>query len=130
MSDPAPIDHFDDLFDNAPCGCLVLNSAGRIPKINATLSSWLGHSSDNFAGKLAHELLGDAGRIFYETHIAPLLRMQGFFHEVALNLITMDSSGLPVIDNAVEHRNSAEQPYMFVLPFCRHLIVGVMSTNC
>ena len=34
-----------------------------------------------------------AGRIFYETHIAPLLRMQGFFNEVALDFVTAPASG-------------------------------------
>jgi sigma-B regulation protein RsbU (phosphoserine phosphatase) len=29
-----------------------------------------------------------AGRIYFETHIAPLLRMQGFFHEFELDFVT------------------------------------------
>jgi sigma-B regulation protein RsbU (phosphoserine phosphatase) len=29
------------------------------------------------------------GRIYYETHIAPLLRMQGFFNEFAIEMVTV-----------------------------------------
>ena len=46
-----------------------------------------------------------AGRIYYETHIAPLLRMQGFFSEFALDFETAAGERLPVIANAAERRN-------------------------
>ena len=47
-----------------------------------------------------------AGRIYYETHIAPLLRMQGFFNEFALDFETAAGERLPVIANAVERRDA------------------------
>jgi sigma-B regulation protein RsbU (phosphoserine phosphatase) len=47
-----------------------------------------------------------AGRIYYETHIAPLLRMQGFFSEFALDFETVAGERLPVIANAVERRDA------------------------
>jgi sigma-B regulation protein RsbU (phosphoserine phosphatase) len=50
--------------------------------------------------------LNIAGRIFYETHLAPLLRMQGFFNEVALDFVTANGERLPVLVNAVERRGS------------------------
>jgi sigma-B regulation protein RsbU (phosphoserine phosphatase) len=46
-----------------------------------------------------------AGRIYYETHIAPLLRMQGFFNEFALDFETAAGGRLPVIANAAERRD-------------------------
>jgi sigma-B regulation protein RsbU (phosphoserine phosphatase) len=46
-----------------------------------------------------------AGRIYYETHIAPLLRMQGFFHEFALDFVTQGGERLAVIANAAEQRS-------------------------
>ena len=47
-----------------------------------------------------------AGRIYYETHIAPLLRMQGFFNEFALDFETAAGERLPVIANAAERRDA------------------------
>ena len=75
-------------------------------RANRTLCQWLGRSSGDLERKRPHELLNIAGRIYYETHIAPLLRMQGFFHEVALDLVSGSGETVPVIANAVEHRDA------------------------
>jgi sigma-B regulation protein RsbU (phosphoserine phosphatase) len=100
----AASEHFEDLFENAPCGYLVLSSDGRLAKVNQTLCTWTGYSHSDFAGKRLHQFLNMAGRIYYETHIAPLLRMQGFFNEFALDFVTEGGERLPVIANAVEQR--------------------------
>jgi len=81
MSEFGPIDDYRDLFENAPCGYLTIGSDGCITKVNATLTVWTGFEADKFVGRRLHQFLNMAGRIYYETHIAPLLRMQGFFHE-------------------------------------------------
>jgi len=94
-----------DLFDNAPCGYLSIEPSGVIAKANATFLTWMGFSQAEISGKRFQECLNVAGRIFYETHFAPLLRMQGFFNEVALELIARDGRRLPVLVNAVERKN-------------------------
>jgi phosphoserine phosphatase RsbU/P len=104
MSEPS--DDFEDLFENAPCGYIVMGADGRVCRANRTLCQWLGRSSADLERKRPHELLNIAGRIYYETHIAPLLRMQGFFHEVALDLVSGSGETVPVIANAVEHRDA------------------------
>jgi phosphoserine phosphatase RsbU/P len=96
---------FEDLFENAPCGYLVLSPDGRIVRVNRTLCSWTGYSQSHFAGKRVHQFLNMAGRIYYETHIAPLLRMQGFFNEFALDFLTESGERLAVIANAAEQRS-------------------------
>ncbi len=100
------VEDLNDLYENAPCGYLSLNPRGLIVKSNATLSSWLGVPAEQLVGKRLRDLLNVAGSIFYETHFAPLLRMQGFFNEVALDLVTADGSVLPVLANAVEKRDA------------------------
>ena len=81
--------------------------SGRITRANATFAAWTGHPSDLLVGRRFQELLNIAGRIYYETHFAPLLRMQGFFNEVALDIVKADGSTLPVLVNAVERRDDA-----------------------
>ena len=66
----------------------------------------MGSTPDQLIGKRLRDLLNVAGRIFYETHFAPLLRMQGFFNEVALDLVTQDGNILPVLLNAIERRDA------------------------
>ena len=107
MAGPSPeiaSDDFEDLFENAPCGYLTLAADGRIARANRTLCIWTGYSRDEFAGERVHQFLNMAGRIYYETHIAPLLRMQGFFNEFALDFMTKSGERLPVIANAAEQR--------------------------
>ena len=99
-----PAEDLEDLYENAPCGYLSLQPDGRIVKVNRTLSAWIGIPADQLLGKRLHDLLNMPGRIFYETHFAPLLRMQGFFNEVALDLVTSDGRKLPVLANAMERR--------------------------
>ena len=95
----------EDLFENAPCGYLSIEPAGAIVRANATFLQWTGFKSDEVTGRKFQELLNIAGRIFYETHFAPLLRMQGFFNEVALDLVGKNGKSLPALVNAVERRS-------------------------
>jgi sigma-B regulation protein RsbU (phosphoserine phosphatase) len=106
MSELGPIGEYRDLFENAPCGYLTIGSDGRITKVNATLTAWTGFEADKFVGRRLHQFLNMAGRIYYETHIAPLLRMQGFFSEFALDFETAAGERLPVIANAAERRDT------------------------
>jgi PAS domain S-box-containing protein len=106
-NDPEPVEGLEDLFENAPCGYLSLKPDGAIFRANATFSSWTGFPAQELVGKRFQDLLNIAGRIFYETHFAPLLRMQGFFNEVALDVVAADGKRLPVLVNAVERRDEA-----------------------
>ena len=102
---PAPAaDDFEDLFQNAPCGYLTLDAVGQISRVNATLCTWTGYSQAEFVGKRLHRFLNMASRIYLETHIAPLLHMQGFFNEFALDFVTQAGERIAVIANAVEQR--------------------------
>jgi sigma-B regulation protein RsbU (phosphoserine phosphatase) len=108
-SRPGPSEDLEDLYENAPCGYLSLQPDGRIFKVNATFCRWVGFAPEELAGKRLHDLLNIAGRIFYETHFAPLLRMQGFFNEVALDFVTRQGERLPVLVNAAEKRGADER---------------------
>ncbi|MFN7089781.1 MAG: ATP-binding protein [Allorhizobium sp.] len=100
------MEDLEDLYENAPCGYLSLAADGVIVKANRTLAGWLGTQSFELLGKRFYDLLNVPGKIFYETHFAPLLRMQGYFNEVALDLVGPDGRRLPVMANAAERRTS------------------------
>ena len=111
LSEPDHIEEdLEDLYENAPCGYLSLRPDGRIVKANQTFCRWTGYAPDELIGKRLHDFLNIAGRIFYETHFAPLLRMQGFFNEVALDLVRKDGEPFPVLVNAAERTNAAGKP--------------------
>jgi PAS domain S-box-containing protein len=101
------VDDLEDLFDNAPCGYLAAAADGRITRVNSTFCKWLGRDKSAFIGHRLHDFLNIAGKIYYETHFAPLMRMQGFFNEVALDLVRADGSTLSVLVNAAERRSES-----------------------
>lgn len=101
---------FEDLFENAPCGYLSADANGRITRANQTFSKWTGHSASALIGRRFAELLSMGGRIFYETHFAPMLHMQGAFNEVALEIIAADGRSVPVLVNAIKRRDHDGQP--------------------
>ena len=95
-----------DLYENAPCGYLSMSPAGRIIKANGTLLRWLGCGTEALTEKSIYDLLSFGGRIAFETHLAPMLRLQGNVEEIAFDLLKADGSKVPVIANAVERRRS------------------------
>lgn len=105
LSDLVADDDLADLYENAPCGYLSLSPDGRIVKINQTLTDWLGTPSAALLGKPIHALLSFGGRIAYETHLAPMLRLKGVVNELALDLLDANGGKLPVIANAAEKRS-------------------------
>ena len=107
MSDEPFSDDFEDLFEHAPCGYLSLSPGAQITRANGTLARWLDVAPDALAGTQFHELMTFGGRIAFETHIAPLLRLQGFVDELAMELQRADGSRIPVIANAAEKRDAA-----------------------
>jgi phosphoserine phosphatase RsbU/P len=87
-----------------PCGLLSLQSDGRIVDVNRRMADWIGHQPADLVGRRLHEILSVPARIFYETNISPLLRMQGFVDEVAMDFIACDARKVPCLVNAAERR--------------------------
>ncbi|TQN42034.1 serine/threonine-protein kinase RsbW [Blastococcus colisei] len=101
-----------DLYENAPMGYLSTLPDGRIVKVNRTFCAWTGRRSGELIGSRFQDLLSVGGRVFHETHLAPLLRMQGAVREIALDVVRVDGSLLPCLLNAVELRDDAGAPVL------------------
>ncbi|MES2432073.1 MAG: PAS domain-containing sensor histidine kinase [Bacteroidota bacterium] len=95
----------NDFFENSVCGFLIADSQGVIQKGNNKIASWLKVPANELPGKRFTELFTIGGKIYYETHLWPLLRMQGFFDEVVLELKNAQGEKLPVLVNAIETRD-------------------------
>jgi phosphoserine phosphatase RsbU/P len=88
----------EDLYEHAPCGYLSTLLDGQIAKVNATLLGWLGYAREDLVGRRSFaDLLTVGGRIYHETHFAPLLAMRGQLGGVALDLLAADGTRLPVL---------------------------------
>ncbi|MFF3323564.1 PP2C family protein-serine/threonine phosphatase [Streptomyces sp. NPDC002889] len=106
-------DSAEDLYEHAPCGYLSTQLDGKIAKINATLLDWLGYQRDDLVGrKTFSDLLTVGGRLYHETHFAPLLSMQGEISGIALELKAADGSRLPVLVTSAVKTGSDGQPLL------------------
>ncbi|SOE79717.1 sigma-B regulation protein RsbU (phosphoserine phosphatase) [Streptomyces sp. OV198] len=106
-------DNAEDLYESAPCGYLSTLLDGTIAKINTTLLNWLGHQRGDLVGRRTFsDLLTVGGRLYHETHFAPLLRMQGEVSGIALELKTADGSRLPVLVTSTVKTGSDGQPLL------------------
>ena len=111
--DVAPLveESLEDLYEHAPCGYLSAGPDGTIIRANATFLSWTGYAVADLVGhRRLQDLLTPGGRIFYETHYAPLLRMQGHVREIAVDIVCADGRALPVLMNSVLRPEVAGTP--------------------
>jgi sigma-B regulation protein RsbU (phosphoserine phosphatase) len=100
-----------ELYDNAPCGYLSTLPDGTVIKANATFLAWTGYDRDALVGRRRlQDLLSPGDRIFYQTHAAPLLLMQGMLREIAVQVISASGSRLPMVMNALLKRGEDGQP--------------------
>ncbi len=84
---------------------------GTIRRANATFCTWIGRTPDELVDKQRlSDLLTIGGRLFHQTHWAPLLQLQGSVGEVKLELLHRDGRKLPMLLNAVRRRHG-EVPY-------------------
>lgn len=100
----------ETLYEEAPCGFLSAVPDGTLVRVNRWITERLGRPREALVGKVRlQELFAIGGRIYWETHVQPLLRMQGFVEEIALELVGFERS-VPVLLNAVLHRDEEGEP--------------------
>jgi len=106
----------DELLNTAPCGFLAFADDGTILTVNATLLGWLGYDGGELLGRHVESVLPPAGRIFYQTHFFPLLKLHGRAEEVYLSLRSGGGDDVAVLVNAarVERGGAAVNDCVFV----------------
>jgi PAS domain S-box-containing protein len=101
----------EELYEHAPCGYVSTLPDGTIVKVNQTLLEWTGAARETLVnGTKFQTLLTVGSRIYYETHYAPLLRMQGFANEIAMDVVRGDGRVLPVLVNTRQKRDADGTP--------------------
>ncbi|WP_299538751.1 PP2C family protein-serine/threonine phosphatase [uncultured Streptomyces sp.] len=106
-------DSAEDLYEGAPCGYLSTLMDGTVAKVNATLLGWLGLERDAVVGRRRFpDLLTVGGKLYHETHFAPLLRMRGELSGIALELKAADGRRLPVLVSSVVKHSDAGEPLL------------------
>lgn len=94
--------------DQAACGLLRVDPYGLILRANTMACEWLGYTRGELQGRKLQDLMTIGGRIFHQTHLAPLLQIQGSLSEVKLELVRRDGQGIPIVMNARRHDDGGE----------------------
>src|SRR5688572_23941238 len=103
-----PNESAEELYEDAPCGYLSCAHDGTLLRANATLLRWLGYTREEVVGSRTFtSFLTLPGRVFYETNLGPLLHMQGFANEIALDLLCKDGARLPALLNCKRVQSAA-----------------------
>lgn len=103
----------EDLYQNAPFGYLTMRADGLIVNINTTLLTWLGFERNEIVLQQSfQDLLSIGGKIYMETHLMPMLQLQGEISEINIELKGKHEKKLPVLINAKRvERSSEAQPF-------------------
>jgi sigma-B regulation protein RsbU (phosphoserine phosphatase) len=103
------------LFDEAPCGLVVTKEDGTILRSNQTFGHWIGCDAQDLVGRRFQDLLTMGGRIFHQTHWAPLMQMQGSVAEVKLDLLHHDKRIITMLLNGVRREHASGAFYELAL---------------
>jgi sigma-B regulation protein RsbU (phosphoserine phosphatase) len=95
----------DQKLDKAPNGYIAFNDKGIIIEVNSTICEMLGYSKQELEQTKFELLLDIAGRMFFQTHFFPMLKMQQKVDEIFLNMKAKDSTVVPVITSSVREEN-------------------------
>lgn len=89
------------LYEEAPCGLVMTKEDGTILHANLTFRQWIGFSEQELRSRRFQDLLTMGGRIFHQTHWAPLMKLQGSVAEVKLDLLHRDRRTITVFLNGI-----------------------------
>ena len=96
------------MLDAAPCGFVSFADDGTLRAVNATLLEMLGSARAELIGRHVESILAVGSRIFYQTHLFPLLRLHGRAEEIFLLLRAKGGEDVAALANAVRRERGGE----------------------
>ncbi|MEU1350366.1 SpoIIE family protein phosphatase [Streptomyces sp. NPDC005786] len=103
----------EELYEQAPCGYLSTMMDGTIAKINATLLGWLGLERSRVVGRMRFtDLLTVGGKLYHETHFAPMLQMKGEINGIALDIKAAGGQRMPVLVTSKVKTSESGEPML------------------
>ena len=94
----------EELIEQIPCGFLSFTDDGQIQRVNSRLLDRLGYRREEVEGRHVETLMNVGSRIFYQTHLFPLIAMQGRADEIFLLLRSAGGEDIGFLLNAVRHQ--------------------------
>ncbi len=100
-----------------PCGVMVLNAESAIVSLNPYACTLLGYKAEELIGKRVDTLLTMASRIYFQTHLYPLIVLRNAASELYLNLQSRQRLQIPILMNAIrQEENGGVYTYFTFIP--------------
>jgi sigma-B regulation protein RsbU (phosphoserine phosphatase) len=112
-----PPETFESFLNTSRVGYVYADPDGKITCVNAHFAKWLKVETDALIGSSISDHFPISGKVYFQTHLAPLLKMQGYFDEVALELAPSDGVRVPVLVSGIEHVDETGLPQFIRLAF-------------
>ncbi|WP_404408992.1 sensor domain-containing diguanylate cyclase [Pseudidiomarina marina] len=114
----------DAWVEQAPVGILTIQGNSIITQVNTMLLKLLGYERDEVIGQPINLLFARSGKLFFLTHVFPLLQHQGIVEEMYLRLRDREGHDVPVLINAnkLEHANGVPVFIFALMPIQRRFI--------
>lgn len=101
----------DPILDQAPCGFVSLADDGTVREVNSTLATLTGYTRLELLGWHFQKVLPPGARIFYQTHVFPMLKMHGAVDELYVSLRTRDGKDIPMLMNGIRRERDGAFVY-------------------
>lgn len=88
-------------WDLAPCGLLSVGDDGVIVAANLTLVTMTEHLGEQLAGQSIDTLLTIPSRIFYQTHVFPMVKLHGRADELYMTFRSRSGTPIPALVNVI-----------------------------
>lgn len=110
--------------EQAPVGLLAIHGDSKIAQINTMLLKLLNYEREELIGQSINLLFARSGKLFFLTHVFPLLQHQGLVEEMYLRLRDRDGHDIPVLINAskLESDQGAASFLFALMPIQRRFI--------
>jgi signal transduction histidine kinase len=97
--------------DSWPCGLVRIADDGRILAINHGLLGDVGYAAEELLQRPIDVLLPAGSRLFFYSHLLPLLTVKGSAAEIYLPLRSRQGAELPMLVNAARRDGAAGRHY-------------------
>jgi sigma-B regulation protein RsbU (phosphoserine phosphatase) len=95
--------------DSLPCGVVIFGHEGMIQFVNNSFLSLLNYEKDELLTRNIESVFTVSTRVFYSTHIIPLIKLKGNVEEVFISLKRKDGEHVPVLFYAKNNSTGNEE---------------------
>uniref|UniRef100_UPI0020290C02 PAS domain-containing protein n=1 Tax=Actinotalea sp. C106 TaxID=2908644 RepID=UPI0020290C02 len=97
---------YENLFDRAPCGYLLLDDGGVVVRANSTFLDWTGWTAQALVGTPLARVLPVGDRVLHATVWSAQLHLHGAVERFRCHVLGPDGSRLAVLLTATRHEGT------------------------